>query len=84
MAPMINAVSKMVAIATDTPPSRIANLRALTLIGQVIVFRVARETMVRSLGLEGYSSEETAEIRGVILEQTRITIDAMFHSNENQ
>ncbi len=80
MAPMINAVSKMVAIATGTSPSRIASLRALTLIGQVIVFRVARETMVRALGLEGYTPEETAEIRSVILEQTRTTIEAMFRS----
>jgi hypothetical protein len=57
------------------------SLRALTLIGQVIVFRVARETMVRALGLKGYSPEETAEIRDVILEQTRTTIEAMSHSN---
>jgi hypothetical protein len=49
----------------------------LTLIGQIIVFRVARETAVRALGLEGYSFDETAEIRGVILEQTRGVIKAM-------
>ena len=84
MAPMINAISKMVATATGTSLSRIANLRALTLIGQVIVFRVARETMVRALGLKGYSPEETAEIRGVILEQTRTTIEAMSPLNGNQ
>jgi hypothetical protein len=45
---------------------------------------VARETMVRALGLKGYSPEETAEIRDVILEQTRTTIEAMSHSNGNQ
>jgi len=77
MAPMINAVAKMVATATGTTSSRVASLRALTLIGQVIVFRVARETTVRALGLEGYSPDETAEIRRVILEQTRGMIEAM-------
>jgi AcrR family transcriptional regulator len=77
MAPMINAVAKIVTVATGEPPSRVASLRALTLIGQVIVFRVARETMVRALGLKGYSPEETAEIRCVILEQTRAAIEAM-------
>ncbi|MGA7144454.1 MAG: CerR family C-terminal domain-containing protein [Desulfobacterales bacterium] len=81
MAPIINATAQMVATATDTPLSRMVSLRALTLIGQVIVFRVARETMVRALGLKGYSPEETAEIRDVILEQTRTTIEAMSHSN---
>ena len=77
MAPMINAVSKMIATATGAMPSRAVSLRALTLIGQVIVFRVARETTVRALGLKGYSSDETAEIRRVILEQTRSMIEAM-------
>jgi hypothetical protein len=77
MAPMINGVDKMVATATGETPSRVSSLRALTLIGQVIVFRVARETTVRALGLEGYSSDETAEIRRVILEQTRGMIEAM-------
>lgn len=77
MAPMINGVAKMVATATGATSSRVASLRALTLIGQVIVFRVARETTVRALGLEGYSPDETAEIRRVILEQTRSMIGAM-------
>ena len=77
MAPIINAVAKMVTTATGAMPSRVASLRALTLIGQVIVFRVARETTVRALGLKGYSPAETAEIRRVILEQTRSMIKGM-------
>ena len=84
MAPMINAVAKMVATATGEKASRVASLRALTLIGQVIVFRVARETMVRALDLEGYSSKETTEIRGVILEQTRSAIEAMYQRKKDK
>jgi AcrR family transcriptional regulator len=84
MAPLITAVTKMVATATGETPSRVASLRALTLIGQIIVFRVARETMVRALDLEGYSSEETSEIRGVILEQTRNAIEAMYQLNKDK
>jgi hypothetical protein len=84
MAPMINAVAKMVATATGETPSRVASLRALTLIGQIIVFRVARETMVRALDLEGYSSEETTEIRDVILEQTRAAIEAMYQLKKDK
>jgi AcrR family transcriptional regulator len=84
MAPMINAISKMVATATGEKSSRVASLRALTLIGQIIVFRVARETMVRALNLEGYSSEETTEIREVILEQTRTAIEAMYQLNKDK
>ena len=77
MAPMINSVAEMIATATGAAPSRVVSLRAMTLIGQVIVFRVARETTVRALGLKGYSSDETDEIRSVILEQTRGMIEAM-------
>ncbi len=77
MAPLINAIAKMVTTATGATPSRVASLRALTLIGQVIVFRVARETTVRALGLKGYSTDETAEIRRVILEQTRGMIEGI-------
>jgi len=84
MAPMINAVSKMVAKATGETVSRVTSLRALTLIGQIIVFRVARETMVRALDLEGYSSEETAEIRGVILEQTRAAIEELYRLKKDK
>ena len=82
MAPVINAVAKMVTTATGATPSRVASLRAFTLIGQVIVFRVARETAVRALGLEGYSSDETAEIRRLILEQTRSVIDGMSRTEQ--
>jgi hypothetical protein len=74
----------MVARATGETPSRVTTLRALTLIGQIIVFRVARETMVRALDLEGYSSEETTEIRGVILEQTRAAIEAMYRLKKDK
>jgi AcrR family transcriptional regulator len=84
MVPMINAVAKMVATATGETLSRAASLRALALMGQIIVFRVARETMVRALGLEGYSSEETTEIRGVILEQTRAAIEEMYRLKKDK
>jgi AcrR family transcriptional regulator len=84
MAPMITAVTEMVATATGETPSRVTSLRALTLIGQIIVFRVARETIVRALNLEGYSSEETSEVRGVILEQTRNAIEAMYQLNKDK
>lgn len=84
MVPMINAVAKMVAKATGETPTRVANLRALSLIGQIIIFRVARETMVRALGMEGYSSEETTEIRDVILEQTRAAIEAIYRLKKDK
>jgi len=52
-------------------PTRTDSLQAYALFGQVLGFRVARETIVRFVGLEGYSTAETAEIREIILQQTR-------------
>lgn len=50
---------------------RTARLKAMAIMGQVLAFRVARETVVRMVGVEGYSRKETDEIRGIILEHTR-------------
>jgi hypothetical protein len=46
----------------------------MAILGQIIVFRVARETMVRALDLEGYSPDELEEVRTTILEHTRATL----------
>ncbi len=75
MCPMINAIATMIAAATGQPVSDTMRLRALAFIGQVMAFRVARETLVRALGFTGYSAEETRTIRRVILEQTRGVIE---------
>jgi AcrR family transcriptional regulator len=77
MTPMINAIAAMIAAATGRPLTDDKRLRALAIMGQVMAFRVARETIVRSLGFTGYSAEETRTIRRVILEQTRGAIESI-------
>jgi AcrR family transcriptional regulator len=77
MTPLIGAIAKLLASATGTQESRALRMRALSMIGQVTAFRVARETMVRALNLKGYSAEETEEIRRIVLEQTRFVIKGM-------
>lgn len=74
MSPVIDAIARLVAAASGEASLRIARLRAMALMGQVMAFRVARETMVRALGLEGYNSSETAEIRDIILEHTKAVV----------
>jgi TetR/AcrR family transcriptional regulator, regulator of cefoperazone and chloramphenicol sensitivity len=70
MAPVLQAIARMVSIAVGTPLTETVQLRALSLMGQVMAFRVARETVVRMLGMQGYSPAETEQIRHIILEQT--------------
>ena len=64
---MLNALSTLIMAASGESDPRQAKLRAMTLMGQVVIFRVARETIVRGLDLEGYSPEELEEIRRVIV-----------------
>ncbi len=80
MCPMIDGIAAMIAAATGQPVSDALKMRALAFMGQVMAFRVARETMVRALGFAGYSAEETHAIRRVILEQTRGAIESMIRS----
>ena len=77
MCPIINAIAAMLAAATGQPLSDTMRLRALAFMGQVMAFRVARETTVRALGLTGYSARETRTIRRLILEQTRGAIESI-------
>lgn len=65
--PVLNALSTLIMAASGDPDPRQAKFRAMTLMGQVVIFRVARETIVRGLDLEGYSPEELEEIRRVIV-----------------
>ena len=71
MEPVLNTITMLVMAASGESSERRAKLRALTIIGQILAFRVARETIVRSLALQGYDSEELEEIRGIIIEHTR-------------
>jgi AcrR family transcriptional regulator len=80
MAPVIDSIAALVSAASGESSSRTAKLRAMAIIGQIQAFRVGRETMVRALGLKGYSAEEIAEIRHIILEQTRGAIEALTRS----
>jgi len=77
MCPVIDGIAAMVAATTGQPLSGAVKMRALAFMGQVMVFRVARETMVRALGFEGYNAEETHTIRRVILRQTRAALESL-------
>ena len=60
----------VIAISGDNSAQR-AKLRAMAILGQVLAFRLARETMVRSLDLEGYNRKELDQISEIIIEHTR-------------
>lgn len=65
--PVLNTLSTLIMAASGESDPRQATFKAMTLMGQVIIFRVARETIVRELDLKGYSPEEIEEIRRVVV-----------------
>jgi AcrR family transcriptional regulator len=77
MVPVNTAVAKIVTAVTRVESEREARLRALMIVGQILAFRVAREAIVRVLDLKGYSSQETAEIKKMILEQTQAALNGL-------
>lgn len=71
---IINSIAMFLTVIHEDIPIRTARLRAMAIMGQVMAFRVARETVVRMIGIEGYSRDETEEIREIILEHTRMAV----------
>lgn len=79
MQPVQSVVADLLGVISgaDGAP-RALSLRAFALVGQIMVFRFGRETLVRHVGLAGYSSEETSEIRRIILEQTQAALHGLY------
>ena len=77
MEPMLNTISQLLSIIAPSLSNEEAKLRSIALVGQVAVFRIARETVAQAMEMEGYSPEEFETIRDVILQQSRATLQAM-------
>jgi len=77
MATTLDTLATLIQLISDNHSARTAKIRAMTLIGQILIFRVARETVVRGLAMEGYNLTETVEIQQVIIEQTRAIMAAL-------
>lgn len=71
MGNILKASARLIMVITGDRSERLAKLRSMAIVGQVMAFRVARETVVRALDFEGYSDSETVEIHRVIMEHTR-------------
>jgi len=84
MRDILNAVQKLVGIMIGDEDRRRCALRAHIIMGHVMPFRVSRETVVRHAGLEGYSTEETAEIRQLVITHALAALDALSQEREER
>ncbi|MFZ7128034.1 MAG: CerR family C-terminal domain-containing protein [Desulfobacterales bacterium] len=67
---VLGALAKLFGAITGEADERSRILKAFMCIGQILIFRAGRETIVRRLGIEGYSDEEIREIRELVVQQT--------------
>lgn len=79
MGSALDSMALLIMTISGDSSRRKATLRAMAIVGQVLAFRVARETVVRALDITGYSPEETEEIRKIIMEHTKSITDGLAH-----
>ncbi|MEM0912198.1 MAG: CerR family C-terminal domain-containing protein [Pseudomonadota bacterium] len=73
MRPMQLLTSRCVAILLDLPPDHIqVKVKLHTLVGQVLVFLVSRESFLRHLGVEKIDNAQMEEIEKVVIDNIRL------------
>lgn len=85
MRPMHERVTSLVALATGRPASsRESILRAHALVGQVLVFRMARETLRRRLQWEDVGPAEKRQMYETILESIEALIQGFIEASAQE
>jgi AcrR family transcriptional regulator len=74
---ILTALAALVAAATGEEDQRRCDLQAILLLGQVMVFRAGRATVMRRLGMQGYNTSEIAEIQDMVLSRAMAALDDM-------
>lgn len=74
---ILTAFAALVAAATGEKDARRCNLQSFLLIGQVMVFRAGRATVMRRLGMQGYDAAEIAEIQDIVVSRAMAALDDM-------
>jgi len=74
---ILSAFTTLIATITGETDTRQCNLQAILLIGQVMVFRAGRATVVRRIGMEGYTAREIAEIQAIVVSRAMAALDFM-------
>lgn len=74
---ILSAFTTLIAKITGETDNRQCGLQAVLLIGQVMVFRAGRATVVRRIGMEGYSAREITEIQAIVVSRAMAALDFM-------
>ena len=69
MGPMITAISNLVAVILDRPADEETQIRAFTLLGQILVFRFAHALVRRRLNWVEIGAAEREKIKQIVISQ---------------
>jgi TetR/AcrR family transcriptional regulator, regulator of cefoperazone and chloramphenicol sensitivity len=74
---ILNAFAILIAAITGETDERQCSLQAVLFIGQVMVWRAGRATVMRRVGMEGYTAQEIAEIQQTVFSRAMAALDFM-------
>jgi AcrR family transcriptional regulator len=74
---ILDAFAILIAAITGETDQRQCNLQAILFIGQVMVWRAGRATVMRRVGMEGYTEREIAEIQETVFSRAMAALDFM-------
>jgi AcrR family transcriptional regulator len=74
---ILSAFTTLIATITGEADARQCSLQAILLVGQVMVFRAGRATVVRRTGMKGYTAREIAEIQALVVSRAMAALDFM-------
>ena len=77
MGRILNAFATLIAAITGETDERQCNLQAVLFIGQVMVWRAGRATVMRRVGMAGYTAAEIAEIQETVFSRAMAALDFM-------
>ena len=83
MGPMIDTVSRLIRIVSGNRlDAQQARLRTMTIVGQILVFRVARAAALAATGWPAIGVQETGAIKQVLAENLDAILDRIAVGNE--
>ena len=74
---ILNAFAILIAAIAGETDERQCSLQAVLFIGQVMVWRAGRATVMRRVGMEGYTAQEIAEIQQTVFSRAMAALDFM-------
>jgi len=78
MAPMLGRLAFLIkVVAGENMAENEARVRAVSLLGQVLVFRVARETALRAAGWKGIGAAELAVVKTIVADHLDAVLDRL-------